>query len=113
MQACVALGEGHLYEGINRVVKPGNVILQPEGVVKLLDFGIARQEKSDRGLTRTGNVIGTLHYMAPERLRNHAFDGRSDVFSTGVLLYQLITGQLPFTGEDVPVISKEFSARYP
>ena len=112
-QVCSALGYAHRNDVIHRDVKPGNVILQPDGVVKLLDFGIARQEKSDRGLTRTGNVIGTLHYMAPERLRNHAFDGRSDVFSTGVLLYQLITGQLPFTGEDVAVIQKVLHESYP
>jgi serine/threonine-protein kinase len=112
-QVCSALGYAHRNDVIHRDVKPGNVILQPDGVVKLLDFGIARQEKSDRGLTRTGNVIGTLHYMAPERLRNHAFDGRSDVFSTGVLLYQLITGQLPFTGEDVAVIQKVLHENYP
>jgi serine/threonine-protein kinase len=112
-QVCSALGYAHRNDVIHRDVKPGNVILQPDGVVKLLDFGIARQEKSDRGLTRTGNVIGTLHYMAPERLRNHAFDGRSDVFSTGVLLYQLITGQLPFAGEDVAVIQKVLHENYP
>ena len=112
-QVCSALGYAHRNDVIHRDVKPGNVILQPDGVVKLLDFGIARQEKSDRGLTRTGNVIGTLHYMAPERLRNHAFDGRSDVFSAGVLLYQLITGQLPFTGEDVAVIQKVLHENYP
>ncbi len=112
-QVCSGLGYAHRNDVIHRDVKPGNVILQPDGVVKLLDFGIARQEKSDRGLTRTGNVIGTLHYMAPERLCNHAFDGRSDVFSTGVLLYQLITGQLPFTGEDVAVIQKVLHENYP
>ena len=112
-QVCSALGYAHRNDVIHRDVKPGNVILQPDGVVKLLDFGIARQEKSDRGLTRTGNVIGTLHYMAPERLRNQPFDGRSDVFSTGVLLYQLITGRLPFPGDDVAVIQKILHEAYP
>jgi serine/threonine-protein kinase len=112
-QVCSGLGYAHRNDVIHRDVKPGNVILQPDGVVKLLDFGIARQEKSDRGLTRTGSVIGTLHYMAPERMRSHPFDGRSDVFSTGVLLYQLITGQLPFTGEDVTVIQKVLHENYP
>ena len=73
----------------------------------------ARQEKQERGLTRTGNVIGTIHYMAPERLRDRAFDGRSDIFSAGIMLYQLLTGQLPFTGEDFSVVQKLLNEKHP
>jgi serine/threonine-protein kinase len=77
-------------------------------VAKLLDFGIARLECSGKiaGLTLPGNVIGTLPYMAPERLQGIRSDGRSDIFATGVLLYQLITGELPFSGEDVVLANK-------
>jgi serine/threonine-protein kinase len=110
---CSALAYAHRNDVIHRDVKPANVIVQPDGVAKLLDFGIARQEKQERGLTRTGNVIGTIHYMAPERLRDRAFDGRSDIFSTGVTLYQLLTGQLPFVGEDASVIQKLLNERHP
>jgi eukaryotic-like serine/threonine-protein kinase len=111
-QVCHALDYAHRNDVIHRDVKPANVILQPDGVVKLLDFGIARQDKHDRGLTRTGSVIGTIHYMAPERLRNQPFDGRSDLFSTGVMLYQLLTGQFPFPGEDYSAIQKILGEPY-
>lgn len=112
-QVCHALDYAHRNDVVHRDVKPANVILQPDGVVKLVDFGIARQDKHDRGLTRTGNVIGTVHYMAPERLRNHPFDSRSDLFSTGVMLYLLLTGKLPFPGEDYSAIQKVLNEPYP
>ena len=111
-QVCYALGYAHRNDVIHRDVKPGNVIVQPDGVAKLLDFGIARQEKTDGHLTRTGHVIGTIQYMAPERLRNAAFDGRSDIFSVGVMLFQLLTGQLPFTG-DYSIVQKILSEKHP
>lgn len=112
-QVCSALAYAHRNDVIHRDVKPANVIVQPDGVAKLLDFGIARQEKQERGLTRTGNVVGTIHYMAPERLRDRAFDGRSDIFSAGIMLYQLLTGQLPFTGEDFSVVQKLLNEKHP
>jgi serine/threonine-protein kinase len=111
-QVCYALGYAHRNEVIHRDVKPANVIVQPDGIVKLLDFGIARQEKTESRLTRTGSVIGTLQYMAPERLRNATFDGRSDIFSVGVMMFQLLTGQLPFTG-DYAIVHKILTERHP
>jgi eukaryotic-like serine/threonine-protein kinase len=111
-QVCYALGYAHRNDVIHRDVKPGNVIVQPDGVTKLLDFGIARQEKSEGHLTRTGHVIGTIQYMAPERLRNEAFDGRSDIFSVGIMMYQLLTGQLPFTG-DYSIVQKILAEKHP
>ena len=111
-QVCYALGYAHRNDVIHRDVKPANVIVQHDGVVKLLDFGIARQEKTDGHLTRTGHVIGTLQYMAPERLKNAAFDGRSDIFSVGVMLFQLLTGQLPFTG-DYSIVPKILGEKHP
>jgi serine/threonine-protein kinase len=98
-QVCYALGYAHRNDVIHRDVKPANVIVQSDGIVKLLDFGIARQEKTDGHLTRTGHVIGTIQYMAPERLKNEPFDGRSDIFSVGVMMFELLTGQLPFMGD--------------
>ncbi len=111
-QVCYALGYAHRNDVIHRDIKPANVIVQSDGVVKLLDFGIARQEKTDGHLTRTGHVIGTLQYMAPERLKNATFDGRSDIFSVGVMLFQLLTGQLPFTG-DYSIVQKILSEKHP
>ncbi|HEY1646475.1 MAG TPA: protein kinase [Terracidiphilus sp.] len=104
-QVCAALAYAHLQGMIHRDVKPANVIVQRDGLVKLLDFGIARtgqqqgQPQVDRGMTRTGTLVGTPAYMAPERLRGEQFDGRSDIFSTGVMLYQVLTGVLPFDAE--------------
>jgi eukaryotic-like serine/threonine-protein kinase len=102
-QVCLALGYAHRNDVIHRDVKPANVIVQQDDNTKLLDFGIAHHENVDREqrLTKAGNVVGTMRYMAPERLRGAPFDGRSDLFSTGVMLYELITGHLPFHGEDV------------
>jgi eukaryotic-like serine/threonine-protein kinase len=111
-QVCYALGYAHRNDVIHRDVKPANVIVQPDGIVKLLDFGIARQEKNESRLTRTGSVIGTLQYMAPERLRNAAFDGRSDIFSVGIMMFQLLTGQLPFTG-DYAIVHKILTEKHP
>jgi len=111
-QVCNALGYAHRSDVIHRDVKPANVIVQSDGVVKLLDFGIARQENTESRLTRTGSVIGTLQYMAPERLRNAAFDGRSDIFSVGVVMFQLLTGQLPFTG-DYSIVHKILTDKHP
>ena len=111
-QVCYALGYAHRNDVIHRDVKPANVIVQSDGVVKLLDFGIARQEKTDGRLTRTGHVIGTLQYMAPERLKNAVFDGRSDIFSVGVMMFQLLTGQLPFSGE-YNLVSKILTEPHP
>lgn len=106
-QVCTALGYAHQRGVVHRDIKPANVIVQPDGQAKIVDFGIARvQSSKEAGLTRTGNVIGTVHYIAPERLKGLAFDGRSDIFSTGVMLYLLLAGQLPFTGEDLTVLQK-------
>ena len=107
-QVCTALGYAHQRGVVHRDIKPANVIVQPDGRAKLVDFGIARVQssKNEGGLTRTGNVIGTVHYIAPERLKGQPFDGRSDIFSTGVMLYLLLAGQLPFTGEDLAVLQK-------
>jgi len=111
-QVCYALGYAHRNDVIHRDVKPANVIVQSDGSVKLLDFGIARQEKTESHMTRTGHVIGTLQYMAPERLRNASFDGRSDIFSVGVMMFQLLTGQLPFTG-DYSIVQKILTEKHP
>jgi serine/threonine-protein kinase len=108
-ELCAALAYAHHNNVIHRDVKPANIFVQPDGRVKLLDFGIARLEErksEDINLTRPGHIIGTLGYMAPERLRDKPVDGRSDIFAAGVVLYQLVSGQLPFTGEDSVVMQR-------
>ena len=106
-QVCLALAYAHRKGVIHRDVKPANVIVQKNGTAKLLDFGIARDEtRLDQTLTSTGTLVGTPPYMAPERFRGAPIDGRSDIFSVGVLLYQLVTGRLPFNADYPAVIEQ-------
>lgn len=114
-QVCAALAYAHQHEVVHRDVKPANVIVRPDGVAKLLDFGIARQEKtnSDVGITETGGVIGTVPYMAPERLKGARFDGRSDIFSAGILMFQVLTGRLPFIGQDYTLVNQLLNEKHP
>jgi serine/threonine-protein kinase len=114
-EVCEALGYAHRNNVIHRDVKPANIFVQPDGTAKLLDFGIARLEKreGDQSLTRTGHLIGTVPYMAPERLRNEPIDGRSDIFAVGVVLFQVVAGQLPFTGADNVLMNKIMNDPHP
>ncbi len=114
-EMCAALGYAHANNVIHRDVKPANIFVQPDGCSKLLDFGIARLEKRSQelSLTRTGHIVGTVPYIAPERLKDKFIDARSDIFSIGVVLYQLLAGQLPFSGEDFVLMQKIMSEPHP
>jgi serine/threonine-protein kinase len=113
-QLCSALGYAHQNDVIHRDVKPANVIVQPSGVIKLLDFGIARQEnRSDVTKTQAGKVKGTVPYMSPEQLKGGELDGRCDIFATGVLLFQFLTGVLPFDGEFAVIINRILTDHHP
>jgi len=93
-----ALAFAHRNGVVHRDVKPGNVLITPDGEVKVTDFGIARADSSD-ALTRTGSVMGTATYFSPEQAQGLHLDGRSDVYSLGVVLYEMVTGVPPFTAE--------------
>jgi serine/threonine-protein kinase len=98
---CAALEFSHRHSIIHRDIKPGNVMLTQTGQVKVMDFGIARALASGAStMTQTSAVIGTAQYLSPEQARGEAVDARSDVYATGCVLYELLTGQPPFVGDN-------------
>ncbi len=94
-QVLSALSYAHKQNIIHRDIKPANMMLTPQGIVKLMDFGIARSS-TDGTLTSTGTTLGSLNYMPPEQVRGESADARSDIYSFGISLYELLTGKLPF-----------------
>ena len=98
VQTCRALDYAHRHGVIHRDVKPANIVVTRDDIVKVVDFGIARLGNASQ--TQTGVLLGTLAYMSPEQIRGEHFDARSDIWATGIVLYELITYQRPFTGEN-------------
>jgi len=97
-----ALDYAHSQQIVHRDIKPANIMRLKDGTIKVTDFGIARITSQSK--TATGTVMGTPSYMAPEQLAGHKVDGRADLFSLGVTLYELLTGEKPFTGESVATL---------
>jgi eukaryotic-like serine/threonine-protein kinase len=98
-QALAALAYAHKQGVIHRDIKPGNMMVTPVGVVKLMDFGIARSG-TQSGLTMTGTTLGSVSYMSPEQVKCEPIDARSDLYSVGVSLYEMVAGQKPFVDEN-------------
>jgi len=97
-QVLAALTYAHSKGVTHRDIKPANIMITSHGLVKLMDFGIAKSN-TDHQLTRPGTTVGSLYYMSPEQVRGDTVDGRSDIYSFGVTLYQMLTGRRPFQGE--------------
>jgi beta-lactam-binding protein with PASTA domain/tRNA A-37 threonylcarbamoyl transferase component Bud32 len=102
-----ALAFAHRHGVVHRDVKPGNILITPDGEVKVTDFGIARAMNTEESLTQTGAVMGTAAYFSPEQAEGKTVDARSDIYSLGVVLYEMAVGRPPFTGDSpVAVASK-------
>jgi serine/threonine protein kinase len=101
-QVCAGLDYAHARGIIHRDIKPANIMITGDGTVKIMDFGIAKS--GGTGMTSTGQVVGTPNYMSPEQVKGKPLDGRTDLFSVGVMMYEMLTGSRPFGGENVTSI---------
>lgn len=106
MRAAEALQHAHSKGVIHRDVTSSNVMVQNDGTVVVLDFGVARRSADDTRLSRTGEIVGTIGYIAPEIIRGDDATEQSDVFSLGVVFYEMLTGHMPFTGWNAAYVVK-------
>ena len=102
-QVCAALSVAHGYDIIHRDIKPHNIMVQPDGNAKVMDFGIARANGSS--VTQTGSVLGTAYYVSPEQAQGKELTPATDIYSLGVCLYEAVTGKLPFDGADAVTVA--------
>ncbi|MCH7480820.1 MAG: protein kinase, partial [Chloroflexi bacterium] len=108
-QICAALEHAHSHDIVHRDLKPENIVIEPGGTAKLMDFGVARSVASR--FSSEGTIFGTVYYMPPEQAMGSGVDGRADLYSLGVMLYELLTGSLPFEDNDpIAVISQHIHA---
>lgn len=122
-QVCNGLSEAHRLGVVHRDLKPSNIMIDQDGNARIMDFGLARL-LNEEGITRRGTMIGTPHYMSPEQVEGDDIDQRTDIYSLGVIFYEMVTGRVPFEGEtaftigmkhkgEMPRNPKEFNAQIP
>jgi len=111
-QVCGGLDEAHKLGIVHRDLKPSNIMIDKDGNVHIMDFGIARSVKTE-GITGTGVMIGTPEYMSPEQVEGKDIDQRSDIYSLGVILYEMVTGRVPFEGETPLSIARKHADKEP
>jgi serine/threonine protein kinase len=105
-QILVAIVHAHQQNVVHRDLKPANILLDQNGTVKLTDFGLARSIESAHGLTRTGEIVGSPAYLAPEQFRSPSPAVSADIYSVGILAFELLTGSLPFSGESLLALAR-------
>jgi len=113
LQIARGVAHAHSQGVLHRDIKPRNVRVLPDGSVKLMDFGFAKLLDRDLNLTTKGVAIGTLGYVSPEQFRGEQVDARADIFSFGVLAYELLTGTRPFAGNSFPEVSRRLLEEEP
>ena len=111
-QTAVALDYAHQKGIVHRDIKPANIMIASDGTTKITDFGIAKITASEQ-FTMTGSIVGTPHYMSPEQVQGKPVDGRSDQFSLAVIVYEMLTGEKPFTGEHLTTVVFRIVAEEP
>jgi serine/threonine protein kinase/tetratricopeptide (TPR) repeat protein len=111
-QVCLGLEEAHKLGVIHRDLKPSNIMIDREGNVRIMDFGIARSLK-EKGITGAGVLIGTPEYMSPEQVEGKDTDQRSDIYSLGAILYEMVTGRVPFEGDSALAIAVKHKTEKP
>ena len=112
-QICGGLGAAHAAGVIHRDIKPQNILIEPNGGLKIMDFGIARLSQ-DKGMTATGMVVGTPDYISPEQAKGGTLDHRTDIYSAGIVFYELFSGALPFEGDSaLGVVLKHIQEKPP
>src|SRR3954454_19814731 len=111
IQILQAAGFAHRRGVVHRDFKPHNVIVAPDDTLKVTDFGIARAGASE--MTETGSIMGTAQYLSPEQAQGQPVDARSDLYSIGVMLYEMLTGRVPFTGDSAVSIALKHVGEQP